>query len=166
MTFSSDTIYYRKARQGSAFIVSEEASLSQDESFNVHLKNPADSSKSLWVVSTTVSSTKTYSSRVYDAYSDPPSGGSDAEIQNVLMDSENVSDDGIAIANRNVSFTDGTSNHAVGVGGGSGGQSIGSTSQHAPIVMEPDREIVVEVTNESSDAGMVTISVLYCETPV
>lgn len=167
MTFSTDTTYYRKSRQGESFIVSESMSLNANESTNVHLKNPGSSNKRLVVTNLNIGTQIPYTSTSYDKFSSGPSGGERVEIHNVLLDSGGEDDDGVAVANKDVSFTNGTSNHAVGVGGGGkGGNATGDGGEHVPIIMEPGREVVIKVQNDSSSAGgRASITLVYFETP-
>lgn len=165
MTFDSNTTYYQKARSGRAYIISELYNISSGNTQNIHLRNPASNDMRFWVMEITVSSDTPYIANVHDVFDSSPTGGTEIKIQNVLLDADSDNNDGKAVANENVSFSS-SSSHAVGVGGsGSGGQTGGFTISHPPIVIEPNREILLNVENTSSGSGNYALTIVYYETP-
>lgn len=165
MPVDVQTVFYRKIQRDEAFVISEVSSLVGDASYNVRLKNPEDSDKTIWVVDISVSSDGPYIANIHDGFSESPSGGSSVEIQSMLLDTERVNNNGVAIAEQGVSFTS-NSTHAVGVGGGSGpstNMAFGAGTSHAAMAIEPGREIVVDVENTSSSENNYGISIVYYE---
>lgn len=130
---------------------------------NLHLQNPSANDRSAIIDSARVSTSQRGTVRLYDSFSSAPSGGSTATADNLLMDSGGGVDTGSMNANTDVSFT-GDNTHAVQVvGGGQGGNALGATAQAETFIMEPDREIVLEVTNNSSNAADMAVTLVYFE---
>lgn len=165
MTYNTDSVLYHKITADEAFIVSEMFTLTSGSSGNVHIRNPSDSGKTIWIADIVVSGNGAYTAQVHDQFSSGPSGGSDAPIQALKLDTESVDNDGVVDANMNVTYTS-SSEHAVGVSGGGGsGSSIGGVRQHTTMAVEPGREIVVAVENTASNENNYSVSVIYFETP-
>lgn len=130
---------------------------------NLHLANPDGNDRSVIVESLRVSSSQRSTVRLWDSFSSSPTDGSTATIDNLLMDSGGGTDEGSMNANTGVTFT-GDNTHAVQViGGGQGGNALGATAQAETFVIEPNREIVVEVTNNSSNAADMTLTAVFFE---
>lgn len=165
MPFDSDSTYYRKAQAGSAYIISELYEIAAGATQNIHLKNPENSGKQFWVMNATVSSDGPYTAEIHDTFNAAPSGGSDLQIQNVLLDSEGDINEGTGVANASVDF-DASGTHAVGVGGGgAGGNASGSLITHPPVVIQEKREIVLQAENTGSGANNYGLMILYHEKP-
>ena len=164
MTFDGSTTYYRKARDEKAYLISEIYQVASGATQNIHLKNPDGSGRRYWVMEGSVTSDGPYIAQFHDGFSSAPTGGNALEIQNVLLDSDNTDIDGSADANNSVTYTS-NSTHAVGVGGGgSGGQSLGFPTQHPPIVMEENREVVLEIENTGTEQNYYALTIVYYET--
>lgn len=155
-----------KRRGSEAFTVFNKASVSSSGSINLHIKNPNGSGVSVDVRTFSVSSQFKGEFDVFDEFSSAPSGGSDAGIDNLLMDTEGgPADVGDAQANIGVSFTEsGTHFGAALPSGGAGGQVGGALAGTEPVI-EPDREIVIQLTNDGSESGIGSIGVVFAEEP-
>lgn len=101
---------------------------------------------------------------IYDSFSTAPNSGTTVTIDNLLMDEGGGIDTGNMTANENVSFTaDGTHIAVATPGGGSGGNSIGSDIEGTRPIIEPGREIVVELVNETTEDGLGSVGVVFSE---
>lgn len=169
--FSRPTDAYASERfdlaitQERAHIVSElyEAVSGNGGTANLHLENPTDNDRSAIIDSARVSTSQRSTIRLWDGFSSAPSGGSSVDPDNLLMDSGGSSDTGTMNAATDVTFT-GNNTHAVQVaGGGQGGNALGATAQAETFIMEPDRDLVLEVTNNSSNEMEAAISIVYFE---
>lgn len=164
MPVDVDSALYRKIQNDRAFIVSEYSSVADGGAYSISLENPTGSGKTLWIFAVSVSSTGTYRARIYDAFDSTPSNGTEISIDSLLLDSENDDFDGAATATENPDFIESNGSHAVGVGGGgSGGQSVGGTLTHPIAAVEPNREIVVEVSNTGTETEDCAVSIAYFE---
>lgn len=156
---------------GRAYTVSHTTTVAANGgSMNVHLKNPTGQSDPDDIDIVTFAPVTQFEGKytVYDSFSSAPSGGTELGIDNMVMDSDNQTDTGIAVANGGVSFTDDGDPHLelpIPSGGGDsqglgtfGGRGIGTE----PII-EPGREIVIELTNESESEELGGIVVVYTE---
>lgn len=165
MPVDTNEVLMRKIVDDAAFIVSETDNIADAATFNVHIKNPSGSGRTLWCTNITTSSDASYRAEIYDGFSSAPSGGSATEIQSLLLDSDDVDNNGVATANTNVTFT-ADSSHAIGIhGGGSGEASVGGVVSHPTLAIQPGREIVIEVTNISGTTQDYAIGVTYYESP-
>lgn len=148
------------------YIISELSTgvTSNGGTFNLQLSNPSSSGRSAVISGVRIGTTQRATARIWDSFSSAPSGGSSVTIDNLLMDTGGGTDAGNMSANTDVSFT-GTNTHAIQVlGGGQGGNTIGATARTETFIIEPDREIVVEITNNSSNDADIVITVVYFET--
>lgn len=145
------------------YIASERQSVTSSSTFNMHLANPADSGRHLSVELISISTQFEAVVDVFDTFSTAPSGGSSAVVDNLLLDTGQVDGDTNANVKTNVSFT-GDSAHFTNVipGGGSGGLAGGQSVRIGPY-MEEDREIVIEVTNQSGSENDAAITLIYAE---
>lgn len=133
---------------------------------NLHVKN--DSADTIIDVSAfPVSSQFRGSYNIYDVFSSAPTGGTDAEIDNLRMDAENGSrDTGEMTVNHSVSFTaSGTHWSDVLPSGGAGSNTTGGADNGTEPLIEPGREVVVELTNDSANARPGAVGVVYTEVP-
>lgn len=157
--------YFDKLFDEQAFIGSRRKEVSASGgTFNLHLKNPADSGKIFLVDSINVQTQGAAEVTIYDSFSSAPSGGNDVMIDNMLLGSDNTSPDtGVGEVNSDVSFTatsDGEhSEHTSG--SGQGLQQSGGTSSTAFLCISDGREIVIQVTNNTASAYDAAISVVY-----
>jgi len=155
------TTLHQKTRNDQAFNVSIAGDVGASNTINLHIKNPADSGKELWFVDVDAIGVGPQLATVYDKFSSAPSGGSSVEVQATRMTSDGADNDGVATANKNVSFTD-TERQEVGVsGGGSGASSVGGTSDIPTMVIEPNREAVIEIKNIGSSTKKYAIKTIY-----
>lgn len=151
-------------RQERGYIVSERATVTANGgTFNLNLDNPSGSGVNLIVTNVVVTTQFQGVYDAFDTFSTAPSGGSSITIDNLLMDTGNIDGATQANAATDVTFT-GNSPHISRVipSGGGGGQIGGETDAEAPII-QPEREIVVEVTNRSGTDADASITVVYIE---
>lgn len=154
--------YYRKILDNEAFIVSESFTITDGGTANIHLKNPADSGKTIVLVSVTVGGDGDFKAVTHDEFSSNPSGGTAAEIQAALLDSGGADDNGVADANRNVSFTNGEATFSV-LGGGQGTNSVGGVSGLPTLAIEESREVVLEIENTTTAEHQYAGTIIYFE---
>lgn len=166
MPIDIDSFRFVKLKDGNAYTVSEVVSVSGGGTTNIHVKNPSGSDTDLFVATVTVNGDGAFIARLHDDFSSAPSGGTSTEIQNLLMDTEKDStDNGVAEVAQDVSFTS-SSEHAVGVGGGGqGSSSVGMSVEHVTSIMEPDREIVLEVENTTTAEQNYSLTIAWAQTP-
>lgn len=131
--------------------------------FNLNLRNPAGNDKVANIHGFTVDTQFEALVDVFDTFTSAPSGGTEPSIDNLLMDTEQVNGEGTMTVREDVTFT-GDNVHLTSVipSGGPGGTIGGSQSEPTPII-EPDREIVVEVTNQSGSDNEAAITIVYSE---
>lgn len=164
--------FYNRRDQEKGFVVGTgpTTATSGGGTFNLHLANPTDSGVNLEVESFIIDTQFRGQYTIYDSFDTDPSGGTTLTIDNLRMDSANsVPDSGIAEANQDVTYTpatDGT--HFAGVlpSGGGEGSGIGTMGGHAagtePII-EPGREIVIMVQNDSTNDRSGSVGIVYTE---
>lgn len=162
-----NVILAQAKREENAFVASfrEEVTASGGTS-NINITNPSDSGFIAYVDTMSVRSQFEGIVDVIDEFSTAPSGGSTGLVDNLLMDSEGgPADVGNMTVRSNVSFT-GSGTHVEDIlpAGGPGGAIGGQTTETSPII-EPGREIVIEVTNQSGSANDVAFFVTYLEEP-
>jgi len=151
--------------RGRGFVVSNVATIAGNGGTEtLQLKNPSGSNVSACVNSFLINSQFAGEFAVYDAFSTPPSGGSDAGIDNLLMDAEGGPPDvGNMISKTGVSFTQ-NGIHVDGVlPSGGPGDSIGGNVSGTEPIIEPGREIVLELTNTSGSDEKGSLGVVYSE---
>lgn len=156
-----------RTREESAYVAFHKADVAANGgTINLHIKNPSDSGVSLDISEFNISSQFQASWNVFDSFSSAPSGGSGNGVDNLLMDSSGEKDTGVATVNSGVTFTsDGT--HFAGVigSGGAAGATTGGQGHGSEPVIEPGREIVIELQNDSSSERAGAIGVVYTEDP-
>lgn len=132
--------------------------------FNMHLKNPTDSATDANISLIKVSSTFEGIFNVYDGFSSAPSGGTSQDPDNLLMDSENTNGGGAMEVYTNVSYTS-NKTHAEGVipSGGSEKEPVGGVSEATQPLIQPGREIVVEMVNDSANPKNGAITLVWSE---
>lgn len=157
--------YYRKILSNDAFVASEQYTIASGSSDNLHIENPAGGEKIIIVIGMVVSSTGEFLATMHDEFSSAPSGGTSAEVQAVLLDSDGTDDDGVAEVNTSVSYANGAATYGT-VGGGTGGNTVGGTHDLPSVAIEPGREIVVDAENIASSENDFTITVTYFEKDV
>jgi len=130
---------------------------------NIHLRNPSSNDKDIDVHKFTINSHFEGNYKIYDRF-DSLSGGTSLNIDNLRMDTDGDVDDGTMESNKNVTFTASTTPHfeAAIPGGGAGGQTGGNGKGTEPII-EPGREIVVQIENTGND-GTGSVGIVYSET--
>lgn len=134
---------------------------------NLQIRNPTDSTFDIDVVQFLFASQFTGRVAIYDQFSSAPSGGTEVPIDNLLMDEggTNGSSMGGVTANRGVSFTADGSPHFTGVlpSGGVGGTGTGGALSGTEPIIEPGREIVMELQNDATDPAAGSIGIVYLE---
>lgn len=150
-------------REERAFVASVRKSVSNSGTLNLHLKNPSGSGKDCNLASIKIDTQFQATYTVHDDFSSAPSGGSTVAVENLLLDTNNGKDSGNMAVNKDVSFT-ADSQHLLGVvpSGGNAG-AIGGDDESTQPLIQPEREIVIEVTNEGAKAGKAAIRVVYTE---
>lgn len=164
-TIQSEFLYYSKSER--AFIVSElEQNQSTGDTSNLHLKNPSESGVSAIFSLLQGAPSAPSLVTVYDQFSTAPSGGSTAEINNVLLDAAGgAPDSGEVTANTNVSFTESGTHTVKPEGGGRGSNAIGGSADMPVLSLEPGREIVLEVEKSETDGDYVGLTARWYEVP-
>lgn len=161
---NAENQFWKRALLERGYIVSEAFTVAADGgTVNLHLENPDGTGVTAFF--TAVESSTQFESiiEVFDTFTTAPSSGTAVTIDNLLMDRDSGDDEGSLNANRNASF-DGESVHSqTAVGGGQGAQIIGATGGLPLFGMEENREIVIRVTNQSSNSDDATITVAYFE---
>ena len=156
----------RAKRKNRAFVVSYTDTVSDDGgTTNLHLSNPSENNRSLHVHTMNITSTFAGFYTVYDTFTADPSGGTALSPQTLLVDSSDTDAQTIMAANKNVTHN-GDDYHSTEVftSGGRRSRTGSAVDAEHPIV-EPGREIVIEVTNTSNQAGDASIFVTFCECP-
>lgn len=158
-------LQYFKAKE-QAFVASFATSVTSGGTINMQLSNPSDSDVTLDVSQFLFSSQFKGQFKIYDQFDTAPSGGSVVGIDNLLMDSGgNGGDVGTATANSGVTFTTNGTPHFSSVlpGGGVGGTGTGGAAVGTEPIIEPGREVVLELQNDGTDAAPGSIGVVYLE---
>jgi len=147
------------------YVASERAEVVAGGTKNLHLKNPADSITDLRVHGLSVDTQFEGNVTVYDSFSSDPTGGTAAGVDNLLLDTGEQNGVTLADVNTGVTFT-ANDPHLVSVipGGGSAGKTGGVFRNAGPII-EPGREIVLEVENTSGSAANASLTIVYSERP-
>lgn len=151
-------------RAEAAHIASERSSVTASGGvFTLHLSNPEGSGVDANVQRIKITSQFEGVIDVWDTFTSAPSGGTAATIDNLLLDSNQDNGMGQIDVLTGVSFT-GENPHYQSVlpSGGPGGSFGGQLEEGAPLI-EPGREIVVEVTNQSGSDDDAAITVVYVE---
>lgn len=158
---------YKQREQGfvASFIDTDVAS--NGGTINMQITNPSDSGFDIDVVKFLFTSQFKGQFAVYDQFSSAPSGGSSVPVDNLLMDSggDNGSTAGGVTINRGVNFTSADSPHydAVLPTGGMGANTGGGAGTATEPLIEPGREIVLELTNNSTSNAPGSLGVVYLE---
>lgn len=165
-TIESEFLYYAKSEL--AFKVSEELeNANTGETVTLHLKNPEGSGVTAVFPPVRVSTAARSYVRVYDTFSAAPSGGTSADVQNVLMDAGNgPPDTGEITAQTDVTFTESSTHIADLVGSGVGAGAAGGATTFPLAGLEPGRQIVIEVEKLSTGPNEVPITARWYEVPV
>ena len=153
-----------KKRDENAYVVTTNGAVSGGGASSLHLKNPEGSGVTFDVEEITVSTQFKGDFRIYDGFDSAPSGGTGVTPENLLLDSEGVKDTGNGVASSDPTFTE-NNRHYIGVipSGGQGGASTGGKSSANKPMIEPGREIVVEVSNDTTESADASISIVYHE---
>lgn len=139
-------------------------SVAADGTYNLHLANPADSGITIDTRGILIGTHFEADVDVWDSFSTAPSGGTTEAVENLLLDSSGGTDSGSMEVASDVSFTgDGRHISVVVGGGGAGAQTIGGAADLTNPIIEPGREIVVEVTDTSGNGGRASIAIIYHE---
>jgi len=153
-------------RKDRAFVVSYTDTVAKTTgTTNMHIKNPSSNTRSLQVHTLNISTQFSGFYTVYDAFSAAPTGGTALTPQSLLMDSDATTAVSVMEANKNVTYS-GNDYHTTEVfpAGGKTSKSGAAARGENPII-EPGREMVIEVTNTSVDANDASIFVTFCECP-
>jgi hypothetical protein len=100
---------------------------------------------------------------VFDEFSSAPSGGTGNGIDNLLVDSGGGTDTGNMAVAQDVSFTGSNTHVQDAIPSGGPGGNIGGASMGPTPIIEPEREIVIEVTNQGGSDADAAITILYVE---
>lgn len=160
---SSEFWYFLKNER--AFIVSEEfTNANTGDTSAIWFENPSDSGESAVFSSVSVSASSRSYARIHDGFSTAPSGGSDANLQNILLDSAGGAPDvGVVTAKTGPSYTADETHERELVPGGAGSAAVGGRVEAPVLVLEPDREIVVEVEKLASGGDDVSVTAQWFE---
>lgn len=132
---------------------------------NLSIQNPEGSNTEAFMQNVVVTTQFKGSMVMYDSFSSAPTNGTSVTVQNLLMDTASgTPDSGEMDANKNVTFTDdGTHLEQVIPSGGQGASQIGGAATGTDPILQPGREMVVEVTNTSASQAPGSINVIYRE---
>lgn len=159
-----DVLLAQAKREERAFVASTQFTVTASGgTANMQLQNPAGSGLDANVQTMLVRTQFQGTVVVWDTFSTAPSGGTANGIDNLLLDSEAQDDTGSMNVATDVSFT-GSNAHVRDIipSGGPGGNVGGEAMSTTPII-EPDREVVLEVTNTSGSDAEAAITVVYVE---
>ena len=147
------------------FITSERFEVGAGDTENLHLRNPSDADRDLRVHSIEMDTQFEAQGTVYDSFSDGPTGGTDAGVSNLLLDTDEENGVTEATVETGVTFT-ANDPYLVTVisSGGAGGKTGGIFRNGGPII-QPDRGIVLEVENQSGSANDASLTIIYSERP-
>jgi len=153
-------------RKDRAFVVSYTDTVAKTTgTTNLHIKNPSSNTRSLTIHTLNIATQFPGFYTVYDSFSTAPTGGTALEPQSLLMDSDATATVSVMEANKNATFS-GNDYHTTEVfaTGGKTAKAGGSVDAEHPII-EPGREMVIEVTNTSVDDNDASIFAVFCECP-
>jgi len=156
----------RAKRKNRAFIVSYTDTVAKTSgTTNLHIKNPSDNKRSLHVHGLNIATQFPGFYTVYDKFTAGPTGGTPLTPQALLADRQATPTTSIIEANKNVTHS-GDDYHSTEVfaAGGKTSKSGGAAKAENPIV-EPGRELVIEVTNTSVDNNDASIMLTFSEDP-
>jgi hypothetical protein len=156
----------RAKRKNRAYIVSYTDTVAKESgTTNLHIKNLGDSERSLHVHGLNVATQFPGFYTVYDRFTAGPTGGTSLTTQALLADRQATPTTSIMEANKNVTHS-GDDYHSTEVfaAGGKTSKSGGAAKAENPIV-EPGRELVIEITNTSVDANDASIMLTFSEDP-
>lgn len=149
--FQSKEVYFDKLRKEKVYIASDLDQVDAGLTTNMHIKNPVGSGKSVVIQDIRVNGHSKGIAEIHDGFSVAPSGGTTQTVQNGLLDSAAEADEGFLEVKTNVTFTEDSTHAVATIGGGVGGNSVGASSEYATLVLQEGREVVIEVTNTSSN---------------
>jgi len=153
-------------RRDRAFIVSFTDTVAKTSgTTNLHLKNPDHNTRSMQIHSMNIATQFPGFYTIFDSFSTAPSGGTVLDPQSMLVDATAEQTTSVMEANKNVTFS-GNDYHSTEVfaTGGKTAKAGGAVDAEHPLI-EPGREIVIEVTNTSVDDNDASILVTLCECP-
>jgi len=153
-------------QKGQGFVASESADVTSSGTLTLHLKNPSGNAFDIDVVQFLFSSQFKGQLKIYDRFSSGPSGGTSVGIDNLVADSGAANaDTGTMTANTGVTFTaDGTAHYNAALpSGGSGANGIGGAATATEPIIEPGREVVLELQNDSNSTAPGSVGAVYLE---
>lgn len=161
-----DAWYFTRAEL--SFIVSEEyTNTSAGDTSNLHfiVDSTADASA---VVTGLEGNPSAFSAiRVYDAFDGDVTGGTEVDMDNDLLDSAGTATSSdIVTVTRGVTFTSTNTMFTRYVGGGKGASRGAGAAQTPPFIVEPGREVVVEVEKVDTDGDELAINIRWHEPPI
>lgn len=164
-TIESEFWYF--AKEEASFVVSEELTNgSTGATSAVSMSNPTDSGVTGVFALVQVSVQAPSYVRLYDRFDSGPSGGTEATVSNVLLDSAGGAPDAGAVSALADPTYSATSTHVAEVlGGGRGGNAVGGAVDVPVAALEPGRDLVIEVEKIVSDGDNATITVQWYEAP-
>jgi hypothetical protein len=164
-TALSDQYYATLAEE--SYLASKEYTIgSVGNTATLTIVNPAGSGTSTPIAPVTVDARVASYGRIYTEFTDAPSGGTEVTPTNTLAATGGDSDTTALTVRRGDTFTaDGGTTSRL-VSGGGGGSAIGGTQSLAAAVLEPGRELVVEVEKLENGGDELTITARWFEIPV
>lgn len=160
----SNMLEYQKRRE-KGYVAFEDAMVPADGTLNLHLENTSND-KSIVVISFLISSQFMGRWAVYDSF-DSVSGGTEVTVDNLLMDEGGEPDTGDMNVLSNVDYTNAEEHYAGTIpSGGNPSNSVGGSITTTEPIIEPNREVVIEIENESNTERRGSIGLVYTTTDV
>ena len=140
---------YGRIADGNAYLVPALLNIPAGESRNVHIRNP-HTDKVMWFAAIRIVAEGSNTFHIHDDF-DSVTNGTEITVQNALMDEEGgAPDSGPFVAHKNSTYT---SNQSYPVGfTETGGPTETNSIDIISSAMEPNREIVFEISNTNSSS--------------
>lgn len=154
---------FRKSLQQKGFVISEEFDVGADGGTNnVHFRNPSGTGKTAIIVDVTASTQFEGKATIYEDF-DSTTDGTSVTIQNIVMDTNKDLNEGVMEAFTDSTFTGEVRHSSIVFGGGAEKETVGGGGNLPLISVEPDRELVVELLNDSANIETATLLITYFE---
>lgn len=157
--------FFDKALREKAFVISEKDTVSNNGgTTNLHIRNPSSNDTTAVFTTADVSTQFKATAKIHETFSSI-TDGTELDIDNFLMDTGGAAgtDPGNMKAFKNTTFTSTDTHSETVLGSGVGGSAVAGNTNLPLFAMEPGREIIIEVENQSSSEDDATIIITYFE---